>query len=152
MSLSFYVFTSIYAGLIGLCWRRLDHGQWSWSPELISLFLAKLSAAFKIRDLGTPSFFFGIQTVQTTDGLLLSHRRYMGDILKRVGMVDYKRLATPVPVSRPIVASSEPFNDPTHYRSLVGALQYLTVTWPDLFYAVNQLCQHMHSLTLEHWS
>ncbi|XP_019157171.1 PREDICTED: uncharacterized protein LOC109153762 [Ipomoea nil] len=32
-----------------------------------------------------------------------------------------------------------------------GALQYLTITRPDLSYAVNRLCQFMHSPTDEHW-
>ena len=34
--------------------------------------------------------------------------------------------------------------DPTAYRSLAGALQYLTFTRPDLIYAVQQVCLHMH--------
>ncbi|GJX46322.1 ribonuclease H-like domain-containing protein [Tanacetum coccineum] len=34
--------------------------------------------------------------------------------------------------------------DPTLYRSLAGGLQYLTFTRPDLSYAVQQVCLHMH--------
>ncbi|XP_019189975.1 PREDICTED: uncharacterized protein LOC109184428 [Ipomoea nil] len=44
------------------------------------------------------------------------------------------------------------FEHPTHYRSIAGALQYLTVTRPDLSYAVNRLCQHMQSPTTVYWS
>ena len=33
---------------------------------------------------------------------------------------------------------------PTAYWSLAGALQYLTFTRPDITYAVQQLCLHMH--------
>ena len=37
-----------------------------------------------------------------------------------------------------------PVADPTAYRSLAGALQYLTFTRPDITYAVQQVCLHMH--------
>jgi hypothetical protein len=35
--------------------------------------------------------------------------------------------------------------DPTEYRCVVGALQYCTISRPDISYAVNQLCQFMHN-------
>jgi hypothetical protein len=35
-------------------------------------------------------------------------------------------------------------SDPTVYRSLAAALQYLTFTRPDITYAVQQICLHMH--------
>ncbi|GJR55104.1 ribonuclease H-like domain-containing protein [Tanacetum coccineum] len=35
-------------------------------------------------------------------------------------------------------------SDPTLYRSLAGALQYLTFTRPDLSYAIQQVCLYMH--------
>jgi hypothetical protein len=41
-------------------------------------------------------------------------------------------------------AEGTPVTDPTAYRSLAGALQYLTFTRPDITYAVQQLCLHMH--------
>lgn len=37
-----------------------------------------------------------------------------------------------------------PYSDPTHYRSLAGALQYLTFTRPDISYVVQQICLHMY--------
>jgi hypothetical protein len=36
--------------------------------------------------------------------------------------------------------------DPSEYQGLADALQYLTVTWPDLSYAIQQACLHMHDL------
>ncbi|KAI0519513.1 hypothetical protein KFK09_006962 [Dendrobium nobile] len=55
------------------------------------------------------------------------------------------------PVSTPIatktaksgIASVE-FSNPQLYRQLVGSLQYLTLTRPEISYAVNKACQHMH--------
>jgi hypothetical protein len=36
-------------------------------------------------------------------------------------------------------------SDPTAYRNLAGALQYLTFTRPDIACAVQQVCLHMHN-------
>ncbi|XP_028099679.1 uncharacterized protein LOC114299191 [Camellia sinensis] len=44
------------------------------------------------------------------------------------------------------------FSNPALYRSLVGALQYLIITRPDISLAVNHSCQHMHSLTVGHFA
>jgi hypothetical protein len=39
----------------------------------------------------------------------------------------------------------------TQYRSIVGALQYLTLTRPDIAFPVNKGCQYLHSPTMKHW-
>ncbi|XP_019200286.1 PREDICTED: uncharacterized protein LOC109193915 [Ipomoea nil] len=75
----------------------------------------------------------------------------MQDILKRAGMTDYKSLSTPIPTSKSIPIDATPYDDLTQYMSLAGALQYLTITRPDLSFAVNQLCQQMHAPTTTHW-
>ena len=38
------------------------------------------------------------------------------------------------------------------YRQLVGAPQYCTLTWPEIAYFVNQLCQHLHNPSSTHWT
>jgi histone deacetylase 1/2 len=43
-------------------------------------------------------------------------------------------------------------DDSTKYRSLVGALQYLTLTRPDISFAVNKVCQFLHAPTTLHWT
>ena len=48
------------------------------------------------------------------------------------------------------IADGTRFEDPTLYRSLVGALQYCTITRPDITYTVNKLCQFMHAPTSTH--
>lgn len=60
-------------------------------------------------------------------------------------------------VHTPIVSSStiskddgDHLNDPTEYRSLAGALQYVVLTQPDITYVVNQICQFMHNPTTVH--
>jgi hypothetical protein len=43
-------------------------------------------------------------------------------------------------------------SDATQYRSMVGALQYLTLTRSDISFAVNKVCQYLHAPTTVHWS
>jgi hypothetical protein len=43
-------------------------------------------------------------------------------------------------------------NDTLQYKSLVGALQYLTFTQPDIAFAVNKVYQFLHAPIDEHWS
>ena len=60
-------------------------------------------------------------------------------------MTDCKPCSTPVDTCAKVSADAgSSVDDPTAYRSLVGALQYLTFTRPDIAYAVQQICLHMH--------
>ena len=52
---------------------------------------------------------------------------------------------------RQLPINNDLYPDPTHYRSLVGGLQYLTFTRPDLSYSVNFVCQFMHAPTIAHY-
>ena len=60
-------------------------------------------------------------------------------------MTDCKPLPTPTGSKSTVLNKAEKklYDDPTAYRSLVGALQYLTTTKPKIQYAVNTLCQKM---------
>ena len=44
------------------------------------------------------------------------------------------------------------FSDPTFYRSAVGALQYTTITRPEISFAVNKVCQFMANPLETHWT
>ncbi|XP_021971100.1 uncharacterized mitochondrial protein AtMg00810-like [Helianthus annuus] len=73
------------------------------------------------------------------------------DILQRAKMLDAKPAPTPLSTNISFVSAGESFSDVTHYRSIVGALQYLTITRPDISYAVNQVSQFLHSSTVDHY-
>ncbi|GKF30561.1 uncharacterized mitochondrial protein-like protein, partial [Tanacetum coccineum] len=66
-------------------------------------------------------------------------------------MIDAKPAPTPLGANVSIVSTGDPFPDPTHYRSIVGALQYLTITRPDISYAVNQISRFLHAPTISHY-
>ncbi|XP_021989264.1 uncharacterized mitochondrial protein AtMg00810-like [Helianthus annuus] len=89
--------------------------------------------------------FLGIQVSQQSHGIFLSQAQYAKDIIARASMSACKPCTTPVDLSSKLSDTDGPlFSDPTLYRSLVGALQYLTFTRPDISYAVQQVCLFMH--------
>jgi hypothetical protein len=76
----------------------------------------------------------------------------MLEILDRAGMADCKSCTTPVALDPKLSASGALVADPTDFRSLAGALQYLTFSRPDISYAVQQICLHMHDPREPHLS
>jgi histone deacetylase 1/2 len=77
------------------------------------------------------------------------------DILEKVGTQECKSAPTPLSSSDPLsLVSGDPLGpeDSTKYRSIVGALQYLTLTRPDLSFSVNKVCQFLHAPTTVHWT
>jgi hypothetical protein len=98
-----------------------------------------------MKDLGELHHFLGMHVQRSNDGLFLSQHQYMLDILDRAGMADCKPCSTPVDTNPKVAAADgAPVSDATDFRSLAGALQYLTFTRPDIAYAVQQVCLHMH--------
>ena len=98
-------------------------------------------------------FFLGIQVRRTASGFFLSQEQYADDILDRAGMLDCKPASTPVDTKAKLSSSEgQPIADSSFYCSIVGALQYLTLTRPDLAYAVQQACLHMHDPRDVNWT
>ncbi|XP_031486850.1 uncharacterized mitochondrial protein AtMg00810-like [Nymphaea colorata] len=119
--------------------------------------IQKLIAAFKSefanKDLGDLHFFLGIEAKHSPQGLFLSQQKYILELLKKTSMVGAKPISTPMATSPTLTAHSGfSFHDPSLYRSIVGALQYATMTRPDISFAVNKVCQYMHNPKNIHWA
>jgi len=119
------------------------------SPHLLSNLIHLLSLQFHMKDLGLLHYFLGIEVKQTTQDLFLSQTKYALDLLTRANMKDCRPVSTPLSL-RPaaIITDDILLQHPLEYRSLVGGLQYLTITRPDIAYATNLLCQKMQQPTL----
>lgn len=121
------------------------------NSSLIDSFTRKLHSEFATKDLGSLSYFLGLEASPTPDGLFISQLKYARDILTRAQLLDSKPVHTPMVVSQHLTADGSSFSDPTLYISLVGALQYLTITRPDIAYAVNSVSQFLHAPTADHF-
>ena len=121
------------------------------NPCLLKDFIACLSNEFAMKDLSDLHYFLGIEVHHTPQGLFLSQSKYALDILEQASMVDCKPVSTPMVVGQHLSGNGSPYADLTHFRSIVGALQYLTITCLDLAHSVNMVCQFMHASTEEHY-
>ncbi|GKB17928.1 ribonuclease H-like domain-containing protein [Tanacetum coccineum] len=107
---------------------------------------------FDMTGLGALNYFLGISTDRTPTGLFLSKRKYALQLLERAHTVHCNPSQTPVDTESKLGPEGVPVQDPTLYRSLVGGLQYLTFTRPDLSYAVQQICLYMHEPREPHFA
>ncbi|CAM8975425.1 unnamed protein product [Rhodiola kirilowii] len=67
-------------------------------------------------------------------------------------MEDAKPISTPAEPGSRLVKDGDPLPDPHLYRSVAGTLQYVTITRPELSFAINRVCQFMHAPTEMHWA
>ena len=117
--------------------------------------LHQLRDDFALKDLGPLHYFLGIEVSAVDGGLLLSQSKYACELLLKAGLRDCKSMATPLSASEKLsMYSGDPLDDDMskRYRSIVGGLQYLTLTRPDIAFAVNKVCQYLHCPTSEHYS
>jgi hypothetical protein len=123
------------------------------TTALLQRLIDNLKRMFAMKDLGPLHFFLGIQVQRNRLGFHLHQGSYAADVLERAGMLNCKPTSTPVDTKpKASTADGHPATDAAFYRGIVRALQYLTLTCPNITYAVNQVCLHMHSACDVHWS
>ncbi|MFS8002612.1 putative RNA-directed DNA polymerase [Helianthus anomalus] len=123
------------------------------NPQLINNTIKRLSTTFALQDMGRLSYFLGIEVIPKGNDLLLSQQKYVHDIIEQAGLSQSKPADSPMaPNSILSLGDSPQFDNPVKFRQTVGALQYLTLSRPDITFAVNKVCQFMHYPTENHWS
>ncbi|XP_017184644.2 uncharacterized mitochondrial protein AtMg00810-like [Malus domestica] len=114
------------------------------SSTVCQSIIAQLQTMFPVKDLSDIHYFIGIEVHRSTKDLFMHQSKYALDLLKKTDMIGVKPCSIPIGSAK-LDHSGSHFFDPTFYRSTVRALQYLTWTWPNLAFAVNKVCQYMHS-------
>ncbi|KAH1122317.1 hypothetical protein J1N35_005477 [Gossypium stocksii] len=121
------------------------------SNDEIGSIVRQLHSKFALKDMGQLNFFLGIEVQHTLQGVFLSQKKYILEILTKTAMLGAAATPTPMVNTSKLTASdgSPLFVDVQLYRSTVGMLQYLCLTRPQLSFCVNKLSQYMN-LPIDH--
>ena len=112
--------------------------------QQVDQFKVQLGQKFKLKDLGELRYFLGLEVARTAKGISLCQWKYVLEILKNAGLLGCKLVK--VPMEHNLKLSKYEgllLDDAGKYRRLVGRLLYLTITKPDITYAVHKLSQFM---------
>eukprot|EP00253_Pinus_taeda_P034786 PITA_34786 len=113
----------------------------------------ELNKGFEMTDLGYVHYYLGIAVTQHPKSIFLSQKKYIGDLLNRFGMIERNPLTTPMEQNINLTSiEGKEFEDATKYRQLVGSLNYLTTTRPNISFVVGILSRFMQNPCEGHWS
>ncbi|XP_038701799.1 uncharacterized mitochondrial protein AtMg00810-like [Tripterygium wilfordii] len=122
------------------------------NPSSLQQFVLRLNNQFALKDMGSLHHFLGVEVQRDVTGMYLTQTRYIEDLLKRAGLENTKPCPTPAAIGKHYTSTDgDPMTNPTIYGSIVGGLQYLTNTRPDISYIVNKLSQYLQHPTTTHW-
>ncbi|CAL1358383.1 unnamed protein product [Linum trigynum] len=112
-----------------------------------------LDKTFTIKDLGQLKYFLGMEIARSSAGIHMNQRKYALELLEDQGMLASKPAKSPLDPGLQLSNTAGallPEDEATSYRTLVGRLQYLCNTRPDLQFAVNYLAQFVSSPRTPH--
>lgn len=120
------------------------------NEDIISALKTHLHLTFSIKDLGILNFFLGIEISHTNEGYILTHKKYIKELLHGCELDLSKLVVTPFPLNLKLTTEGEAYYNAELYRCYVGKLNFLTHTSPDIPFAVQSLSQFMYYPTLQH--
>ncbi|XP_052197182.1 uncharacterized mitochondrial protein AtMg00810-like [Diospyros lotus] len=121
------------------------------NSSLLASLIGKLTREYATKDLRSLNYFLGLEAHRTSAGLFLSQAEYAHELLQRAQLLDSKPVSTSMVVAQHLSVAGPDFDDPSLYRSLVRALQYLAITRPNIAHAVTAIGQYMHKPHVSHF-
>ncbi|KAL5698715.1 hypothetical protein ACHQM5_029711 [Ranunculus cassubicifolius] len=116
----------------------------------ISQLKSLLHQKFSIKDLGILKYFLGLEVAYSKKGIFLNQRKYVLDLLQETGKSGVVPADTPVDTKAKLDETGDLLSDVGQYQRLVGRLIYLTITRPDITYAVSLVSRFMHAPRRQH--
>ena len=116
---------------------------------------AHLDSLFGIKDLGTLSYFLRIEVVRLLEDIFLSRKKFTNELLAQTGFATFTPAVTPLPLNYKLLPEDGSLLlDPTHYKTIIDKVNFLTHTRPDLSFTIQTLSQfiqaprdsHLHAL------
>ncbi|XP_019242334.1 PREDICTED: uncharacterized protein LOC109222429, partial [Nicotiana attenuata] len=119
------------------------------STELIDEAKGVLHKKFKLKDLGELTYFLGIEVLRSKSCVILNQRKYVLELVYDLGLSGARVANTPLESSLKLttveydkavgIKGDEMLEDINKYHKLIGRLMYVTITRPDINFAVQTL-------------
>lgn len=122
------------------------------SNESINRLIHDLGLLFSLKDLGPLNYFLAVEVVPHTSGIILSQQQYITNLLAKTNMATSKAVSPFSSSAKLSKNGGKQFSDPTLFRQVVGSLQYLSLTRPNIAFSVSKVCQFMHAPIDDHWT
>ncbi|GKB26041.1 retrovirus-related pol polyprotein from transposon TNT 1-94 [Tanacetum coccineum] len=120
-------------------------------PRYTQLFFDLMKSRFEMSMMGEMTFFLGLQVNQSPRGIFINQSNYVLEILKKYGMETCDPVGTPMEIKDKLDLdqNGSPV-DATKYRSMIGALMYLTSSRPDIVHATCLCARYQAKPTEKH--
>lgn len=114
------------------------------NTAMFESFKKSMMVEFEMSDLGMMHYYLGIEVLQSSTGIFISQKKYMGEILDKFQMKDCNPVTTPSEFGLKLNKDNGGTKvDNTLYKQIVGSLMYLTATRPDIMHAVSVISRYM---------
>ncbi|GJU32265.1 retrovirus-related pol polyprotein from transposon TNT 1-94 [Tanacetum coccineum] len=123
----------------------------STNPRYTQLFFDLMKSRFEMSMMGEMTFFLGLQVNQSPRGIFINQSKYVLEILKKYGMETCVPVRTSMEIKDKLDLDQNGTPvDAMKYRSMIGALMYLTSSRPDIVHATYLCARYQAKPTEKH--